>query len=133
MRNNEFDQLKKDLAHHYRMIAHLQRKYTAETGQAFCPAGIGEYALPKYCSGCDVYTPETSPEIEVYYKAIDPDIGPEIYNITIHGQEISESLYDHICINRELEGEIEEYLSTISIEAKEDKIIELFETKKMES
>ena len=93
MNDRAFQHLERLLAHHYRMVLNLQEKYRAETGRDFCPAGIGKYELPEYCRGCDVYTPADAPEISVYFQ-VDPDDGPEVHGILVHGQEISDFTYD---------------------------------------
>lgn len=129
MYDKAFKQLKENLAHHYRIVKHLQEQYRAETGQAFCPAGVGNVEEPACRAGCMIYTPEYSPEIDIYYS-FDADTGFCIHDILINGQEVSEPLYDLLESN-EWEIEIELSLEADAKDAKEDKLIENFETDRL--
>lgn len=148
MTDQQFEELQGLLRHQHQVINYLQYRYLKETGQRFVPAFIGKLddaeieKIEAMLSGtdtherrvgCDVYTPEDAPEVMIYYKATDPDIGPEIYDITVNGGRVSEIVYDVLLCNYGWEDEIGDYLADIAREAKEDKLIENFEIKQLES
>ena len=130
MNGNQFQQLKDNLAHHYRMIMHLQAKHRAETGRDFCPAEIGAIEIPAHRSGCEIYTPDDAQEIEVHYTD-DKENGIYINDIMINGQEMSETVYNFLA-ERDWESEIEAVLTMRAEESRDDKLIESFEIRQLE-
>ena len=130
MNDQAFNQLEESLKHHYRMVFHLQEKYRSKTGREFCPAGIGKYELPDYCSGCYVYSPVYAPEISVYYQVGHGD-GPEVHGILVHGQDFSDACYDLLAV-RDWEWEITELLEKQAEDARQDTLIEEFEIRQLE-
>ena len=130
MTDKWFAQLKENLRHHYRMILSMQEKYRSETGHEFCPAGIGKIETPVHRRGCETYTPDDAPEIEVYYST-DPDTGVDIHDILVNGQEVSEPVYD-LLAERDWETEIDAFLTERAESARQDALIEAWEIRQLE-
>lgn len=123
MNDNSFEQLKKNIAHHYRHLYRLQELHMRETGKRFPTCTVGPEKIPHYRKDCEIYTHEDMPDVEVHYKIVN-DV--DVCDITVNGQNVSDPFYDMIYASRSWEYEIEKHLELKAKDDREDCIIESF-------